>query len=156
MAGRLDPKPVARRDFLGLAGLWTAGVAIVGSILGMARLPKPRVTPEASSRFRIGRPADFPPGTVKTIAAYNVRIEATEEGIAAISLVCTHLGCIVKKSKTGFDCPCHGSRYDDYGKVTRGPAPASLKWLEVSQGADGNIVVDNSRYVKMKTYVKMA
>ena len=54
MSGRLDPEPMPRRDFLGLAGLWAAGTAIFGSIIGMARLPVPNVLPEASQRFRIG------------------------------------------------------------------------------------------------------
>ena len=31
------------------------------------------------------------------------------EGVYAISMVCTHLGCIVKPSTAGFDCPCHAS-----------------------------------------------
>ena len=55
MPGRLDPEPIARRDFLGWAGLWTAGLAIVGAIVGMARLPKPRVLPAIPPRCRLGK-----------------------------------------------------------------------------------------------------
>ena len=28
MSGRLDPKPIPRRDFLGLAGIWAAGLEL--------------------------------------------------------------------------------------------------------------------------------
>ena len=42
--------------------------------------------------------------------------------LAAISTTCTHLGCIIGLSDTGFACPCHGSRFDPYGKVLNGPA----------------------------------
>ena len=155
MSGRLEPKPMARRDFLGMAGLWTAGLAIFGSVIGMARLPKPRVTPEASSRFRAGRPAEFPPGTVKILPEQKVRIISTDEGIAAMSLVCTHLGCVVGESPAGFLCPCHGSRFDTDGKVVAGPAPRPLRWLAVAQAADGTLVVDTAAEVKPGTFYQV-
>lgn len=142
MPGRLEPEPLPRRDFLGMAGLWTAGIAIVGSVVGMARLPKPRVLPEISRRFRVGKPGDFTPGTVKIVKEHNVRVIATAEGVAAMSLICTHLGCIVGQENGGFACPCHGSKFDAKGNVTGGPAPGPLKWLSVSQAADGSLVVD--------------
>ena len=45
-----------------------------------------------------------------------------------INAVCTHLGCVVpwNTSENKFMCPCHGSQYDETGKVVRGPAPLSL------------------------------
>ena len=46
----------------------------------------------------------------------------------ALLSVCTHLGCVVpwNKAANKFCCPCHGSQYDENGKVVRGPAPLSL------------------------------
>jgi cytochrome b6-f complex iron-sulfur subunit len=152
MSGRLDPKPIPRRDFLGIAGLVTAGIAILASLAGMARLPKPRVTPEASSRFRAGSPAEFPLGTVKIIPEHKVRIASTPSGIAAMSMVCTHLGCIVSETPAGFSCPCHGSKFALDGKVLSGPAPSRLPWLAVSQAADGTLVVDRKSQVEPGTY----
>ncbi|MBZ0258728.1 Rieske 2Fe-2S domain-containing protein, partial [bacterium] len=92
-------------------------------MVGMARLPKPRVTPEASSIFRIGSPTELPVGSEKVIADINMRVISTPQGIAAMSLVCTHLGCIVQPSTQGFLCPCHGSKFDRDGNVKGGPAP---------------------------------
>ena len=45
-----------------------------------------------------------------------------------INAVCTHLGCVVpwNAAENKFKCPCHGSQYDNTGKVVRGPAPRSL------------------------------
>merc|ERR1719401_2490153 len=60
----------------------------------------------------------------------------------AVGAVCTHLGCTVpwNKAANRFCCPCHGSQYDENGKVVRGPAPLSLP-LAHTAIQDGNIAV---------------
>lgn len=155
MSDRLSSKPIPRRDWLGMAGLWSAGIAVLGSIAGMARLPKPRVTPEASSKIRIGSAIEFAPGSEKIIPAGNLRVVSTSEGIAAMSLVCTHLGCIVQQASEGFVCPCHGSKFDREGNVKGGPAPRPLKWIQVSQAADGELIVDTATEVKAGQYYRV-
>jgi len=152
MSDRLNPEKLERRDFLGKSGLWAAAVAVFGSLMGMMKMPMPRVTPEASSRFRIGRPEDFAPGSERVLKDRNLLIRASNEGVAAVSLVCTHLGCVVMRGEGEFHCPCHGSRFGDQGEVTRGPAPRGLKWHEVSMAADGSLVVDNKREVAPDTW----
>ncbi len=153
MPSRLDPEPVPRRDVLGLAGLWAAGVAIFGSIIGMLRLPKPSVLPEAGKRFRIGRPEEFPPGTKKVIPDQKVLVVAEAGGIAAISMICPHLGCVVSRiGDEGFSCPCHGSKFGRDGDVAAGPSPKALSWLEVTRAVDGRLVVNTAREVEPGTY----
>lgn len=46
-----------------------------------------------------------------------------------INAVCTHLGCVVpwNAAENKFICPCHGSQYNNQGKVVRGPAPLVSK-----------------------------
>ena len=82
-------------------------------------------------------------------------ILSTTEGIAAISLVCTHLGCIVAKSGEGFSCPCHGSKFTALGKILSGPAPKDLPWLEISRRADGKLLVDLKTDVASGTYYQV-
>ncbi len=141
---RIGETKTTRRDFLGLAGLLTAGLAVFGSLIGMLRLPKPRVSPEASSVVRVGQLSDFPAGSTSLVNEGKIRIVSTEEGIGALSLVCTHLGCIVKESTNGFDCPCHGSKFSVEGRVTGGPAPRPLRWLRISQSPSGVLLVDQT------------
>jgi cytochrome b6-f complex iron-sulfur subunit len=49
-------------------------------------------------------------------------------GLMAIFQRCVHLGCRVPWCATsiGFECPCHGSRYNSIGEYFAGPAPRNL------------------------------
>jgi ubiquinol-cytochrome c reductase iron-sulfur subunit len=43
--------------------------------------------------------------------------------------VCTHLGCVPIGESGDFEgwfCPCHGSHYDNAGRIRSGPAPENL------------------------------
>ena len=58
----------------------------------------------------------------------------TNEKYIVLVGVCTHLGCVPLGQKTGdvkgqyggWFCPCHGSHYDNSGRIRKGPAPTNL------------------------------
>ena len=146
-----EKKGVSRRDFLGLAAF---GAAIIGSIAALAgslRFVKADVYSEESKKFKIGKIENFPLGTTRKIEDKNVFMFSDENGLFAISAICTHLGCIVSSAEFGFQCPCHGSQYDEDGNVIGGPAPRPLEWFEIQQEVDGTLFVDAGKTVPQGT-----
>ena len=150
---RLDPDPVPRRDFLGLAALSAMGTAVLFALAGMLRLPKAAVLPSPSKKFRVTLPENLAEGQPFVPPGRSVALYRDAGGIFAISTVCTHLGCIVKTGPEGFDCPCHGSRFAPDGKVIRGPAPKALPWLEVRHAGGNQFIIDEGKMVAPGTKV---
>lgn len=149
---RLDPEPVARRDFLGLASLASAAAALLFAGIGMLRLPKAAVLSSPSKKFRVRLPDSLAAGQAFVPPGRSVALFRDAEGVFAISLVCTHLGCIVKSVPEGFECACHGSRFAPDGEVTKGPAPTALPWHRVTKSGD-QVVVDEEEVVPAGTRV---
>ena len=152
-ASRLAPEPISRRDFLGLASLGAALAALGFATAGMIRLPKAAVLSSPSKKFRVILPDALAPGQAYVPPGRAVAMFRDDAGTYAISLVCTHLGCVVKIRDDGFECPCHGSRFDPEGGVVKGPAPKALPWPKVSVVA-GRFIVDEDATAPPGTRVK--
>ncbi|MBZ5647423.1 MAG: ubiquinol-cytochrome c reductase iron-sulfur subunit [Acidobacteriia bacterium] len=139
---RLDPPRVSRRSFLTFASIGSFFAALGTAAAGILRLPNPAVLPGPVRRFKVGPPEQFASGSETAFPEEGLVMFHDSGGFYAISTTCTHLGCAVGRSKDGFACPCHGSRFDANGDVVGGPAPRPLAWLEVSRAADGQLVVN--------------
>ena len=135
-----QPDRMRRRLFaIGCFGL---GAATAGFLAATFRFLVPNVLYEPSRRFDIGRPSDFPPGSVTLLSDRRLYVFNGVDGFYSISSVCTHLGCNVKRGGPGFECPCHGSQFDENGRVVHGPAPEPLAWHALSLSPHTQLVVD--------------
>lgn len=62
-----------------------------------------------------------------------VAVYRDEQGATHVfDATCTHLGCLVawNSAEKSWDCPCHGSRFDAYGRVIEGPANVDLASID--------------------------
>lgn len=154
---------VTRRSFWGVLSSVTitpfalawglmAGIGAIWS-LAIARFMMPNMVLELPSRFKVGPPSDFPPGTVseKYKASRGIWIVHSdqyngEDMIYALASVCTHLGCTPNwlEGEQKFKCPCHGSGFYVSGINFEGPAPRPLERVGIRRAEDGMLEVDKS------------
>lgn len=142
--------PLSRRYFLELLGLGSIGIVTVGSMALSASYLSPNVVKEPPTRFKVGPPATFSPGSVTLIEDQNVFVvRATEGFFFALSATCTHLGCIAnyKRDEGIIACPCHGSKFNKEGTVIGGPAPRALPRFEMTLDEDGVLVINKGMIV---------
>ncbi len=130
-----------RRNFIRKIAVSLASLAGVVAVVSYLRQFFPRLA-GGKRRIQLGNTAHFPVDTYTFLDEHNLFVYRDHEGVKAVSAVCTHLGCILEKSTDGFECPCHGSCYNDQGEVLSGPAPRDLSWYRVSRAADGKVVID--------------
>jgi nitrite reductase/ring-hydroxylating ferredoxin subunit len=90
---------------------------------------------EFVTRGDVSSEADIPRGEGRVVrhGLHKVAAYCDEDGAMHIhSALCTHLKCVVQwnSAEKSWDCPCHGSRFDPYGKVLNGPAITDLEPIE--------------------------
>lgn len=135
---------LSRRDFIRLSTRILLGMGALLGLGGLIRYFSYEPDPGSPGVYDLGDAGGFPKGS-RTIRAEVPAVIINQDGtLKAISLTCTHLGCIIEENKeadTGFTCPCHGSCYDAYGKVLNGPAQEPLKALRVEISDDQKVMV---------------
>ncbi len=149
-----DPS-ASRRQFISSAALATGWIAL-GTGTGVAagpafmRFMMPNVLEEPDPRVRVGkiqRYLEMNPGDVnEDFKPQGIWMVREEDRIAALNIICTHLGCIPNwlPNDRKFKCPCHGSGFKPDGINFEGPAPRPLERFRIFV-EDGIVVVDKSR-----------
>lgn len=146
--------PMTRRLFIGFNLFGVAGM-FVGTFVQTIRYLIPNVLFEPPRVFKIGTPDRYGEGTVTFLSKRKVFIVHDESGFHTMSATCTHLGCTVNSAEGGFDCPCHGSKFDAQGQVKKGPAPKPLQWFETRLADNGELVVDTTKIVGKDSSLKV-
>ncbi len=151
-----------RRNFLGDFVEWVMAPIVIAWVsfttvlsiasLAVARFMMPNVLVEPPTKFKIGPPTDYSPGTVSTkwkaqfgVWIVNAEVDG-EPMLYALSTVCTHLGCTPNwlEGEQKFKCPCHGSGFRKTGVNFEGPAPRPLERMGIRLAPDGMLEVDKS------------
>jgi cytochrome b6-f complex iron-sulfur subunit len=92
-------------------------------------------------------PADALP-KARTVYADNI-VSGMEQGIVALYQKCPHLGCRVPScvSSQWFECPCHGSQYNQVGEKKAGPAPRGMDRFPITFAGNGDVTVNTGTIV---------
>jgi cytochrome b6-f complex iron-sulfur subunit len=143
-----------RRDLLLGAG-WAA-LALgfgVAPLAALNRFMAPNVLEQPDPKVRCGSLSSYAalaPGEVnedfKPVKPSGFWLVREEERLVAVSIICTHLGCIPSwlPNDRKFKCPCHGSGFKQDGTNFEGPAPRPLERFKIYLDGD-QVIVDRSR-----------
>ena len=131
LGGRACGGCITRRAFVANTAALAAATAFL-SACGDGQIGSGVTGPSGAKQIKVGDFAGL--ATVNTIVMVDGVRAVKRSGptaFAAYSRVCPHAGEIVDTSGTGFLCvpPGHGSRFDNNGALTLGPANRDLTKL---------------------------
>jgi nitrite reductase/ring-hydroxylating ferredoxin subunit len=141
---------LSRRALLASGGLAAATAAaglLVGDRLASPSTAPHELVPDAGAWTAVALVSDVPEGTARTFDTGSVRGFVVNRGgaIAALSGVCTHLGCLLQLNAAArrLDCPCHSAAFGFDGSVLFKHMPDSLPPLPLMESRirDGQIEV---------------
>jgi cytochrome b6-f complex iron-sulfur subunit len=158
---------VSRRSFLRTTWLASLGASLAGFGAGTVYFLWPNLTGGFGSKIKAGTKSKID-GDIKANGGYAyvpdgrfylVPYDEADDkqgiykgvaggGYMALYQRCVHLGCRVPWCNTSkwWECPCHGSKYNQAGEYKEGPAPRGLDRFAISVQGD-QIVVDTAKIV---------
>lgn len=129
---RLGTAALAAALLPGCASLMTRPVPVEGGRVRLDLRQYPELT-EPGGALRL-----LPHGWTDPLYVLSLQ----EGQFAALSPICTHLGCTVEMNGERLVCPCHGSTYDREGTVLQGPAERPLRRFASRTTAEGLLVIE--------------
>jgi cytochrome b6-f complex iron-sulfur subunit len=158
--------PVARRDFLrggllaalgvflaefggaSLAFLWPNLKGQFGSVITAGSLADIKAYIEQNNQpFYLGA-GRFYIVPYHGDGANTIYAGLVDQNLMALYQRCVHLGCRVPfcQASQWFECPCHGSKYNEAGEYQLGPAPTGLQRFPLKV-VGTEVTVDTSKKV---------
>jgi len=143
-----------RRKFLESLCVTVAGTAIVGPLGNLTRGDKIVGSASARPLSKAKDVREIPidltdnPDLKPVGGTYNLEFDDLNRNIlvvhvkpnvfTAVDIQCTHRACEVNYDvdHTRFYCPCHGSEFDLYGRVLKGPATKPLNYYHTELKGD--------------------
>jgi cytochrome b6-f complex iron-sulfur subunit len=163
---------VSRRQFFnrGIVGMMGLSVAGFGGVSGFGSKIKVGNIPEILAEIKANNGFLYKPEGRMWLTAYpNGAVEKArntyssseisgmaagvdqgfEAGVVALYQKCPHLGCRVPNcvSSQWFECPCHGSQYNQVGEKRGGPAPRGMDRFAVTVN-DGVLTVNTGAIIQ--------
>ncbi|MCB1272450.1 MAG: Rieske 2Fe-2S domain-containing protein [Microthrixaceae bacterium] len=131
------------------AFLWPTGSSGFGSKIRVGKISDIKSEIEANDGFLYqpeGRMwiTEYPAAALpKAESVYSpAELTGMKVGLVALYQKCPHLGCRVPScnSSQWFECPCHGSQYNQVGEKKGGPAPRGMDRFAMEVSGDTFIV----------------
>ncbi|MEI7593380.1 MAG: Rieske 2Fe-2S domain-containing protein [Actinomycetes bacterium] len=165
---------VTRRQFFNRSIIIFMGLSLSGFAAAVLAMLWPVPKGGFGSKIRVGKVTDlaaqitaskgflynaegrmwmtnYPSSAVdKAKAVYSKPVlNSMEAGIVVVYQKCPHLGCRVPSCATSqwFECPCHGSQYNQAGEKKGGPAPRGMDRF-VTEVTDGVLNVDTGTVIQ--------
>jgi cytochrome b6-f complex iron-sulfur subunit len=151
------PTEFDRRAFFTKIGLGSLSIAAAGTIVFSYEYLSPNVLYEPSPIVDVGKVESFAVNSVTMDVNSAIYLVRAEEGYFALSMVCTHLGCLTAWNQDLgiIACPCHGSKFTRTGEKIEGPAPKPLPWLKIWVSDDGDLMVDRSNEIPPLQFLRI-
>jgi len=141
-----------------LAFLWPPPGGGFGSRLNVGRVDDIKAAIKAGNGFFYvpqGRMwvTEYPDAAIAKAQAsygfYSQVEQGFDAGVVALFQTCPHLGCRVPQCVTSqwFECPCHGSQYNQVGEKKGGPAPRGMDRFPMQVNAAGELIVDTGTII---------
>lgn len=143
----MENSKIGRREFLstGIKGIVIGSLAL--SSFDILKLVARDKHEEAEGPAKTISISDYPElasvGGYAFISKNVIVIRVSRSKFIALNNICTHKKCDVDFDGSSFECPCHGSTYDKYGKVTNGPATKNLKSYKTTYNSDDDTLTIN-------------
>lgn len=137
-----------RRTFLERVCVTVAGTAVIGPLSNFPIDAKGTARANASDVREIPIDLVDNPDLKPVGGTYNLEFDDLDRNIlvvhvkpdlfVGVDIKCTHANCEVNYDRDNmhFYCPCHGSTFDVYGRVTKGPATVPLGYYHAELQGD--------------------